>query len=260
MIAAPSRIRLYVLVIAPAMLAACGGNKPAEVAVPPAPDTVYVVTPAPPAPPPDTVFVTDPELEQRAARLEIRALEREAQIEELQGRLDETRQEVVRSMAKLQTLATRAEAASGMAEAEVAVQSLKGSGNQRAAPEYTQASQMLEQSSAEFTKENFAGALYLANAAKRLASASKVRQTAGDGSAPRPGETALSIPIRLKAAKRSNVRDGPGINYAVLFTVEAGATLTGYSYTDTWMRVTDEGGRAGWVVRSLVGGTEPVAP
>src|SRR5205807_6866322 len=54
------------------------------------------------------------DLEQRVARLELRVLERDAQIEEVQTRLDDARQEVVRAMAKLQTLATRAEAASGI--------------------------------------------------------------------------------------------------------------------------------------------------
>src|SRR2546425_8259366 len=44
---------------------------------------------------------------------------------DLQARLDEARQEVVRALAKLQTVASRAEAASAMAEAEIAVQSLR---------------------------------------------------------------------------------------------------------------------------------------
>ena len=115
-------------------LIACGNNK-AEVAVTPV-DSTPPVRPAPaPTPaslPPDTVRIRDVELEQRAERLELALLERDAQIEELQTRLDETRQEVVRAMAKLQTLATRAEAASGLAEAEVAVQSLKAAGGRRA--------------------------------------------------------------------------------------------------------------------------------
>src|SRR6267143_6021673 len=85
-----------------------------------------------PAPPPRTVPAPAPdasrasaheaELDQRVARLELRLLEREAQIDALQERLDDARQEVVRAMAKLQTLATRAGAASAMAEAEVALQ------------------------------------------------------------------------------------------------------------------------------------------
>ena len=100
-------------------------------------------------------------------------MEKEAQVEELQSRLEETRQEVVRAMAKLQTLASRAEAASGIAEAEVALQPLKPGPGQPAAPEAMQASRLLKESSTEFDKENYGGALYLANQAKTLAGAAR---------------------------------------------------------------------------------------
>src|SRR5260370_34612354 len=76
------------------------------------------------ATPPQPVL-RDTALEQRAGRLELKTLEQEAQIEELQDRLDDARREVVRAMAKLQSLATRAEAASGMAEAEIALEALR---------------------------------------------------------------------------------------------------------------------------------------
>lgn len=106
--------------------------------------------------------------EQRAARLELRLLEREAQLEELEARLDEARQEVVRAMGKLQTVARRAEAASAMAEAEIAVQSLRAAGG-APAPNSAQASALLDESSAAFAKHNYGGAAYLANQAKSVA-------------------------------------------------------------------------------------------
>src|SRR6266516_7048409 len=112
-------------------------------------------------PPRDTV------LEQRVARLELRLLERDAQLEELQTRLDEARQEVVRAMAKLQTVASRAEAASALAEAEIAMQ--------QGGPDVAQATQLLEQGTAEFGKQNYGGALYLANQAKSVAGVGKGR-------------------------------------------------------------------------------------
>jgi uncharacterized coiled-coil protein SlyX len=202
--------------------------------------------------PPDTVRIHDVELEQRAQRLELTLLERDAQIEELQTRLDETRQEVVRAMAKLQTLATRAEAASGLAEAEVAVQSLRTAGGQRATTELAQATKLLQQSGAEFNKQNYAGSLYLASQTKRLAGAAKGRLS-GTGNGSRPGESTFTTPVRLQTVRRSNVREGPGTNFKVLFTIEAGSSVTGYSYTDNWIRVTSEDGRAGWVMRNLVG-------
>ena len=85
--------------------------------------------PPPPAPrPPSAVepkvqIVRDPELERRAGQLELQLMERDALIDSLNARLDNALQEVVGAMGKLQSLATRAEAASAMAEADVALQS-----------------------------------------------------------------------------------------------------------------------------------------
>src|ERR1700675_3800560 len=54
------------------------------------------------------------ELERRAAQLELQLMERDSVIDSLNARLDEALQEVVGVMGKLQSLATRAEAASTM--------------------------------------------------------------------------------------------------------------------------------------------------
>src|SRR5207253_667263 len=117
----------------------------------------------------------DTAMEQRGARLELRLLERDAQLEEQQTRLDEARQEVVRAMAKLQTVASRAEAASAIAEAEIALQSLRAAAASQPASDLTQATTLLQQASAEFAKQNYGGALYLANQTKRVAAAGKSR-------------------------------------------------------------------------------------
>jgi hypothetical protein len=200
----------------------------------------------------ETVTVKDPELERRVARLELRLMEKEAQVEDLQTRLEDTRAEVVRTMSKLQTMASRAEAASGMAEAEVAYQSLRASGAQQA-PEYVQVSRLVRQSSAEFDKQNFGGALYLANQAKATATMYRARMSGTtQGEATRTGETAFAVPIKLKVASRGNVREGPGTTFSVAFAVEAGEMLTGQAYDDEWIRVTDDSGRSGYIFRNLV--------
>jgi len=190
-------------------------------------------------------------LDRRVAHLELRAIEKETQVEELQTRLDDTRDEVVRTMAKLQTLASRAEAASAMAEADVALQSLKAGGQQ--IPEMNQVSKLVQQSNEEFNKQNFGGALYLANQAKSIAGTGRARAAAASRSASRPGETQFAVPIRLKVTSRGNVREGPGTSFPVVFAVEGGNALTGYSYTEDWVRVSDDQGRSGWIFRSLIG-------
>jgi uncharacterized protein YraI len=199
----------------------------------------------------DTVTVRDPDLDKRVARLDLLLLAKDAQIEDLQSKLEDTRAEVVRAMAKLQTVASRAQAASAMAEAEVSLQSFK-TGPAADSPEAEQVTKLVRQSAMEFNKQNYAGALYLANQAKTVASSYGGRLSLGDREGTRPGETPFAKPIRLQMTTRGNVREGPGTNFPVSFAAETGTILTGYSYADEWIRIADETGRGGWVFRSLV--------
>jgi hypothetical protein len=192
------------------------------------------------------------EQERRIVRLELTLLEKNAQVEELQSKLDEAREEVVRAMAKLQTLASRAEAASGMAEAEVALQPLRGRNAQHIAPEALQAGRLLREASSEFNQENYGGALYLANQAKALATAGTGRLSSKERLSDRPGEKPFAVPIPLKAVGSGNVREAPGTNAPVAFVVEGGDILTGYSYVEDWVRISDEMGRGGWIFRKLI--------
>jgi hypothetical protein len=192
------------------------------------------------------------EQDRRISRLELALLEKTAQVEELQARLDEAREEVVRAMAKLQTLASRAEAASGMAEAEVALQPLRARSGQQTAPEAAQAVRLLREASTEFNQENYGGALYLATQAKALAAAGTGRLSARDRTSDRPGEKPFAVPIPLKALGSGNVREAPGSAAPVSFAVESGDSLTGYSYVEDWVRISDEMGRGGWIFRKLI--------
>src|SRR5215207_10087070 len=141
---------------------------------------------SPPNPAPK-VTATRTELERRVSRLDLALLEKEAQVEDLQKRLDEAREEVVRAMAKLQIVASRAEAASGMAEAEVALQLLKSRSGQMTVPEAAQAARLLREASAEFNLENYGGTLYLATQAKSIAAAGTGRLSARDRTSDRAG-------------------------------------------------------------------------
>ena len=205
------------------------------------------------------VFVRDTALEQRAARLELKVLEQAAQVEELQRRLDDARREVVRAMAKLQSLATRAEAASGMAEAEIALQALRSaSGSNSRAPtpaEYGQGMQLLQLATTEFDQQNYAGALYLATEAKNAAAAGQGRVASDDrgGGTVRKGESPFALPLRLQTTGRANVREGPGAGFKVLFTLETGVPVVAYSYVDQWVRVKDDSDRSGWIHQTLIG-------
>ena len=229
-------------------VSACGGKQP-ESAPPPEAGPVETRVVAETLVVRDTVRVRDPEVESRVARLELQLLEKDAQIGELESRLEEARDQVVRAMAKLQTASSRAEAASGMAEAELAIQSRQRAGGTRAGPDVAQAKRLMQQSTDAFNKGNFGGALYLANQAKLVAA--PARALSGERSV--RGEVSFASPVTLKLTGRSNVRDGPGPGFKVAFTLDGGAEVTGYSYTEGWIRISDATGRGGWISRSLIG-------
>jgi hypothetical protein len=225
----------------------CGGQSKPE----PAPAPQVVVDPGP-APPPtiqtvtDTVRIKDPELQRKVDRLELQLAESDARIEELESRLDAARQDVVRTLGRSQGTASRAAAASGIAEAELATQSPRGA----SAADITQAKKLLRLGTDAFNEGNFAGALYLTEQAKALVA--PTRRAAASDLPPRAGEKTFASPVGFKAAKRASVREGPGTDFKLLFTVKAGTRLTGFSYTDQWVRVTDESGRGGWVAKELL--------
>ncbi len=245
MIPVPTSARTWQGMLAMVLLAACAKPAP-PAAVAPVRDSIIttVVRVV------DTVKVRDPDLEQRVNRLEMQLLGKDAQMEELEARLDDARREVVRTMAKLRTVATRAEAASAMAEAELAVQSLRSIKGSQGTPELIQGSDLLQQSTDVFNRQNFGGALYLATQAKEFAQAGKSRLSGGEGS--RNGEVMFAAPVALVTTSRGNLREGPGTRFGVLLTLDSGSGLVGYSYVDEWVRVRDQSGRNGWVFSNIV--------
>lgn len=203
----------------------------------------------------DTIEVRagpNPELEQRFATLQLQSLERAAQIEDLQRQLEAAQQEVVRAMARRQRLASRAEAASAIAEAEIGVQAVTAAAMDEEAPEAAQAGQLLVLSTAEFATENYGGALYLAGQARRVARAGELRLTSGERGDRQPSEVLFALPVPLTTGPRSNVRTGPGLGFRVLFALDPATPVVGHSYTEQWVRITDNEGRGGWIFHNLV--------
>ena len=242
----PLRLRSALCSAFGVSLAACaGGTSPAT----PAPERVVVV---------DTVVVraaADSELEQRVATLQLQLLERTAQVEDVQRQLEAARQEVVRQMSRLQTLASRADAASTMAEAEIGVEALTAADGNEEVPEAAEARHFLELSTTAFADENYAGALYLASQARSVARTAEFRRTNAEQGGRQPGEVSFALPVPLETVRRSKVRvrTGPGLTFRVLVTLDPGTQLVGHSHTELWVRITDDQGREGWIFHDLVG-------
>lgn len=197
----------------------------------------------------ETESAANAALEDEVARLQIELLERDVLLTDLQRQLDATRLELVRNMARLQTQATRAEAASGMAEAEIALATLGRAPGGESLPELARARDLFRQSTSEFESENYGGALYLATEVRTVVRSGQSRL--GGGSL-LDGESLFALPVPLRTTGRSNVRSGPGLDFDIVFTADAAAELTGQSRTSQWVRVVDGQGRAGWIFHTLV--------
>lgn len=238
-------MRIVPFVLAATAIGCAGSSPSAAPATSPAP---VVAAPAKV----ETVTVRDPDMALELGRTKVLLLERTARITDMERRLNEVTTEVVRAMARLRTLATRAEAASAIAEAEVTLQQLRGRSGAQAAPEVAQAEGALRQASAAFDAENFGGAVYLATQAKRAATAGRGRLADVGGAATRPNERPFALPVPLTTTSAANLRTAPSGSASVVATVPSGTALTAYSYEQDWLKVATADGVSAWVHQSVV--------
>jgi len=216
----------------------------------PSPTVIHDTVLVPQAARVDTVV--DPETRQRLSQMEADVLAREARIQILEEQLENAQREVVRTMAKSQTVASKAEAASAIAEAELAVRTLRSVAGRNLPAEVPQAERLLQESNTEFDQGNFGGALYLASEARSATAQATDRIRRVEATELRQGETAFDAPLRMQTTTRANIREGPGTTFRILFTLDPESPLLGFSYVEGWVRVTDDSGRSGWIARSLV--------
>ncbi len=187
------------------------------------------------------------DLEETLARLQLQLFEKQAHLNDLNKRYEQAVLEVVRAKAKLRSLESRAEAASNLAEAELAMKTLNSQTGGRDHDDTQRAEELLRLGQAEFRKENYGGALYLTGQAKVLIREGQERSMSREKLPPMSGEIAFSIPVPLRAVNGSRIRVGPGIQFKTLAALDEGVTMTGYSYKGEWVRVRTLDGQLGWV-------------
>lgn len=204
------------------------------------------------------------EKEVRINRLQLQLLESDAryrskvnQLSSQQNMLDEAVVEVVRAKAKLRSIESRAEAASSITEAEIALKSLKENmavAEDEPSEDYLKAEALLRMSTNEFKKQNYGGALYLAGQTQGHIRSLQSNLSHQADYSPTPGEVLFAQPLPLKVLKRSNLRQGPSQRSKIKRTLDRGVMIVGYSYKAEWVRVHTEDGDQGWIFQTLVGG------
>src|SRR5688572_30597773 len=109
------------------------------------------------------------DLDEKVARQHLQLLEKDAEIKALNQKLELAILEVVRAMAKLRGLSGRAEAASNLAETEIALKSVPVEPTLRPKEaDLLQAQHLLKMASEEFKKQNYDGTVYLTTQVKAL--------------------------------------------------------------------------------------------
>jgi paraquat-inducible protein B len=199
------------------------------------------------------------ELEDQASEQDLRILQKDAVIQQLEERLlsqqrslDDAIQEVVRAKAKQRSLGSRAEAASEMAEAEIALKTFRAEAAGTDSRELAQAKQLLQLAAGEFEKQNFGGALYLTNRAKGQIRLGTLVLDDQQKVGRLVGETPFAVPISLTLRATSNLRNGPGLEFEILGVLQKGTLVNGYSFKGAWLRVDQGDGTSGWIHQSLV--------
>ena len=186
------------------------------------------------------------ELAARDAELrDLKAAQRE-QAKSAQETTREVAREVTRAKAKARRLATQADAASYLAEVEVAVSALR-SVQAAGSPLPALAAAYLEAAAEPFARGEYGSAM------DRAAQAEEVTAVAADArSSPRTPERAtaervLQVALPLRAATESPLRQQPRGNARPAGVVKRDAALTAHAWKDGWLRVETADGRSGWV-------------
>lgn len=227
--------------------------------------------PAPPAPVelPPVVVVTPPacpscdEQAREIARLQQELTARDAELRELkstqreqtksaQETTKEVTREVTRAKAKARRLATQADAASYLAEVEVAIAALR---NASAAPSALPglATAYLDSAAEPFARGDYGTAMERASQAEQIVALAMGPAPMLQKSARAPGEKLLQVALPLRALAEARVRRQPQGKAPAIGVIAKDTALTALAWKDGWMRVETEDGLAGWVDQAQLG-------
>jgi hypothetical protein len=227
----------------------------------------------PPAPPPAPLPIpieatvrppTCPSCEDQTreiARLKQELAAREAELRDLRSNqrdqvkvLQESTREVTRAKVRLRRLATQADAASYIAEVEVAMATLRSSLGANATPPLMMLAQgILASTAAPFAQGDYGMAMETAAQAEQLL-ALVAHYEVRPGSRDRvPGEVPLQVSIPLKVNVDTELRRQPLARSPVVDRVKKDVLVIARAYKSPWMQVETVDARAGWIEQSRLG-------
>ncbi len=170
------------------------------------------------------------------------------QAQELQA----TTSEATRAQIKLRRMATQTDAASTLAEVEVAMETLKSSKTTaRQQAMQTQAQRLLDDANAAYAKGDFAAAVDGATQSREMIDILQSQRSGRTASKHRVTVT-FQTPIPLRTRIDCNLRQLPRGNAPILSVLRKDSPLMALAYRGDWLRIQTEDGRMGWILNTLV--------
>ena len=195
------------------------------------------------------------------ARLRQDLAGREAELRDLRASqrdqvkvIQESTRETTRAKVKLRRLATQAEAASYIAEVEVALESARAMRGAAATPPLIElAEAMIAATSAPFAQGDFGAAMDRAAQAEQLLAVATDLQGRAKPRARASGEVLLQVPIPLRVTGETRLRRQPVRSAPVAAVLPKESPVVARAYQGSWLRVESDDGRSGWVEPSQLG-------
>jgi hypothetical protein len=239
---------------AAAVLLAFGGCATPPPPTPPAPAPVAVAVP-----PRESACPSCDDQNREIARLRQDLAQRETELRELRTSqrdqvkvLQESTREVERAKVKLRRLATQADAASYIAEVEVALQTVRDAAG-AGIPLLGLAEGIMQSTAAPFAQGDYGGAMDRAAQAEQLVTVVADERGRRASRARAAGESAFQVAVPLRVIADSHLRRQPLGTAAIRGVLPKDSLLVAHAHKGTWLRVETVDGRVGWVDQQRVG-------
>lgn len=172
--------------------------------------------------------------------------------------LQETTTEAARAKVKLRRLATQADAASAVAEVEVALNTLASSHlASNDAASVAQTRHILAAANAAFDQGDYSGAVELAAQSRQLIDMVSTLRERKLGGLHAVAQATFQIRIPLRVAIDSRRRRQPNAQAAVVDFLKTDEPVVASGYQGQWLKVETADGRQGWIFRTLVTTAKP---
>lgn len=193
------------------------------------------------------------ELSNKNARLELKLLEKQAEINQLMMSQQNAIREVVRAKAKLRSHSSKAGAVANVIETKMALKAVKVEHlNEQQKSVLSQVNDLIMMSDKALDDGNIDGATFLSGKAHQLILTIRTQDNNYGQSGEHIETVTFLTPLTMETTKRSNVRDKPDIKSKVLFQLKSGFQVKALWYSDKWIYIEDDTNRKGWIYYQLL--------